>query len=128
MIDKNELTIAFLRELDLAHDKETVKRYSYAWWVNNRTKDEGGLRLTTNGFNMLKAIDLATYEIPFPEEMQFNSRTLLYLDRFIDCPYYITKNSIVVTSEKKATELSLFAGDVQKYGYNKAKNRADRNR
>ena len=42
------------------------------------------------------------------------------MDNFIDCPYYLDRKGIIVTNEKKAMELSLFSGDVRKYGLQKA--------
>jgi hypothetical protein len=45
---------------------------------------------------------------------------LVWLDNFIDSPYYITKKFIVVLKEKAAFELYLFSGDIRKMGYNKA--------
>ncbi len=43
--------------------------------------------------------------------------------KFIDCPYYISPRSIIVTNEKKAVELTLFSGDLRKYGLTKAMSR-----
>jgi hypothetical protein len=45
---------------------------------------------------------------------------MIWLDRFIDSPYYIDKNSIVVFKEKTAVQLILFNGDIQKYGIARA--------
>ena len=51
------------------------------------------------------------------------TQTVIFLDKFITCPYYLTGFSISVTDEKKAMELHLFSGDLRKYGLNKAINR-----
>jgi hypothetical protein len=45
------------------------------------------------------------------------------MDTFIDCPYYLASNGIIVTDEKKAMELHLFSGDIRKYGLTKALSR-----
>jgi hypothetical protein len=45
---------------------------------------------------------------------------MIWLDRFIDGPWHITKKSIVVFKEKTAVQLILFSGDVQKFGLAKA--------
>ena len=47
------------------------------------------------------------------------------MDKFIDCPYWLGRGGMIVTKEKKALELSLFSGDVRKYGLAKALKRAD---
>jgi hypothetical protein len=60
------------------------------------------------------------YKIDFPKDFSITPQILLWLDKFIDSPYYITKRSITVLKEKAAFELYLFSGDIQKLGYNKA--------
>ena len=45
---------------------------------------------------------------------------LVWLDKFIDSPYYFNKKKIIVTEERTAFELYLFSGDVRKMGYAKA--------
>jgi hypothetical protein len=94
------------------------------WWQN--TREVGGLRLTEEGMLFLmEKIELATYEVPFPPEFKITTQVILFLDKFIDCPYYVTNKGITVTEEKKALELHLFSGDVRKYGLNKALKRTD---
>lgn len=91
--------------------------------MNNR-KAGGGLRLTDAGLSYVKDIlDLSTYEIPFPIDLDLKPEVMLYLDKFIDCPYHLTEKSITVLAERKAFELHLFAGDVRKYGLIKAMRR-----
>ena len=94
------------------------------WWQNNRTKSEGGLRLTEQGLDFLRTtLDLAVYEVPFPTGFDLKPQVIIFLDRFIDCPYFLTDRSITVLSERKCFELYLFNGDVQKYGVTKAMSR-----
>ena len=104
-------------------DSVTLKQYMPIWWQNTREKDIGGLRLTDEGFNALKSIELATYDVPYPKDMPLTTQVIIFLDQFIDCPYYLTNRSITVTNEKKAVELSLFSGDIRKYGLVKAMTR-----
>ena len=94
------------------------------WWKNNRTKKEGGLRLTDEGLEfVMQTLDLAVYEVPFPLSLDLKPQVIVFLDKFIDCPYYLTEKSITVLSERKCFELYLFNGDVQKYGLTKAMSR-----
>jgi len=72
---------------------------------------------------MLTQIGLAVYEIPWPKEMVLTTQVIIFLDQFIDCPYYLNKDSITVTNERKAVELTLFSGDLRKYGIVKAMTR-----
>jgi len=120
---KDAYTRIFLKELNLTFSDATVKQFMHTWWMNTRNKEKGGLRLTERGLEVVKQIGLTTYEIPYPEEMPFTTQVIIFLDQFIDCPYFITKKSITVTNERKAVELTLFSGDVRKYGYNKAMRR-----
>jgi hypothetical protein len=45
---------------------------------------------------------------------------LVWLDHFIDSPFFINKKHIIVMKEKSAFELYLFSGDVAKLGHTKA--------
>ena len=47
---------------------------------------------------------------------------MVYLSRFIDCPYFLTNNNITVFSEIKSFELHLFSDDIRKYGIIKSLN------
>jgi len=58
--------------------------------------------------------------------MPLTTQVIIFLDQFIDCPYYLTNRSITVTNEKKAVELSLFSGDLRKYGLVKAMKRQEK--
>ena len=120
---KETYTKIFLKELGKSTNDLNVKQYMPIWWQNTRNKGEGGLRLTEDGFDVLSQIDLATYDIPYPKDMPMTAQIIIFLDQFIDCPYYLTNRSIIVTNEKKAVELTLFSGDLRKYGIVKAMKR-----
>lgn len=120
---KEAYTKIFLKELGKSTSDANVKEYMPLWWKNNREKNEGGLRLTEAGFDVLSEIDLEIYDIPYPRDVPLSTQVIIHLDKFIDCPYYLTNRSIVVTNEKKAVELTLFSGDLRKYGLTKAINR-----
>ena len=125
---KETYTKVFLRELGKSSNDINVKEYLPLWWQNTRTKDAGGLRLTEAGFDVLSEIDLETYDIPYPKEMPMTPQVAIFLDQFIDCPYYLTNRSIAVTDQKKAVELSLFSGDLRKYDLQKAMSRQKKNK
>jgi hypothetical protein len=67
-----------------------------------------------------KEAEIKTYKIEFPKEFSVTSQVLLWLDKFIESPYYTTKRHIIVMREKAAFELYLFSGDVRKMGHTKA--------
>jgi len=123
MASKTVYTKLFLKELGKSYNEATLKEYMPLWWYNTREKAEGGLRLTEAGFDIVNQIGLQTYDVPYPRDMPITTQVIIYLDKFIDCPYYLTNRSITVTNERKAVELGLFSGDVRKYGLTKAMNR-----
>lgn len=124
MSNRETLTKIFLKQSNTAISAANLKVYSRKWWQNNRDKTTGGLRLTESGYNFLHdELNLKFYEIPLPRDQKINTQTIIFLDQFIDCPYYLTERAIFVSDEKKSMELYLFSGDLQKYGIVKAMSR-----
>jgi hypothetical protein len=121
---KETYTKIFLKQLNRSIDSATIKQFMPLWWQNNRNKSSGGLRLTEQGIDILSEIGIETYDIPYPRDMPVTTQVIIFLDQFIDCPYYLTNRSIVVTNERKAVELTLFSGDLRKYGLIKAMDRS----
>ena len=120
---KEAYTKIFLKEQGKSANEVTIRESMPLWWKNTRDKGASGLRLTDLGFEVINEIDLAIYDVPYPKDMPLTTQVIIFLDKFIDCPYYITPRSIIVTNEKKAVELSLFSGDLRKYGLTKAMSR-----
>lgn len=121
--EKHNYTSIFLKaaELETSITPELIKEKKLQWWYNVRTKDSGGLRLTEEGLNFIQVdAKIKTYKIDFPKDFSVTPQVLLWLDNFIESPYYITKKAITVLKEKSAFELYLFSGDVKKFGYTKA--------
>ena len=125
MISNETYTKIFLKQWDKSSDETNVRLFQRKWFLNNRTNIGGGLGLTEDGFDFLTdELDLACYEIPFTEPIDLSPQTIIFLDRYIDCPYFLTNQSITVFSEKKSFELYLFSDDIRKFGLMKAmKNR-----
>ena len=124
MNSKDTFTKIFLKQSNIPISPVSIKEYMPMWWQNTRSKDQGGLRLTSKGFAHLRSeLDLKFYEIPLPHDQTIATQTILFLDKFITCPYYLDRSSLWVTEEKKAIELHLFSGDLRKYGLVKAMSR-----
>jgi hypothetical protein len=118
---RDAYTKIFLKQQNQTTTKSNVKQATLDIWQNSRTKNLGGLRLSDFGYKLLtEKLELASYEVPFPLELEMTAQVIIFLDRFLDCPYYLTKNSIIVFKERKAFDLHLFNGDVRKYGLTKA--------
>ena len=121
---KTTYTKIFLQQANISVNDNTMKEYLPIWWKNSRIKTEGGLRLTEEGLKFVQEkLELQTYDVPFPLDFTITTQTLIFLDKFIDCPYYLAADGLIVTNEKKAMELHLFSGDIRKYGLTKAMSR-----
>jgi hypothetical protein len=117
---KDTYTTVILKSKDEAVDQDTIKKMRTLIWYNVREKTEGGLRLTDHGIKLVEEAEIKTYKINLPAEFIITPQILVWLDKFIDSPFYLTKKYIVVLKEKAAFELYLFSGDIQKMGYSKA--------
>jgi len=123
MISRDALTKIFLQQWGKSIDDANVAMYSRTWWQSNRTNKQNAFRLSDKGYEFLVGeLQLTEYEIPFTEPIELSPQTIIFLERYIDCPYYLTNQSITVFSEKKSFELYLFSDDIRKFGLIKAMN------
>ena len=114
---KLQLTKIVSNQLGWPSDDKTLQKNHCLIWQNPRAKVQGGYRLTDEGLDIFMAkMEMKSYEIDFPAELTITNKITIWLDRFIDGPYYITKKSIIVFKEKMAVQLILFSGDVEKFG------------
>ena len=123
MISRNLLTKIFLQQWGKTIDETNVDMYSRTWWQSNRVGKDNAFRLSDKGYEFLVSeLELKEYEIPFTEPIELSPQTIIFLERYIDCPYYLTNQSITVFSERKSFELYLFSDDIRKFGLVKAMN------
>lgn len=121
MITRDVLTKIFLQQWGKSTDEANVKLYGRKWWQSNRANKQTALRLTDDGLDFLvKELDIKMYEIPFTEPIELSPQTIIFLERYVDCPYHLTNHSIVVFSERKSFELFMFSDDIRKFGLIKA--------
>ena len=124
MISKEAYTKIFLKQANISIGENTMKEYMPVWWKN--TRRSGGLRLTEVGFEFItERLEIKVYEVPFPVDFTLTTQVIIFLDKYINCPYLLAEDGIVVTNERKAMELMLFSGDIRKYGLNKAISRLE---
>lgn len=121
MDTKHTYTALFLKAAGIETSEENIKKNRSIWWWNIRSKSNGGLRLTDQGIEFVKdKANIKTYAIELNKDFAVTPQILVWLDQFIDSPFYINKRTITVLKEKAAFELYLFSGDIRKMGYNKA--------
>jgi hypothetical protein len=123
---KTAYTRTFMQLLEQPIHDETVKTNYYTWWQNVRESYQArSLRLTKSGLEVINKSDIKIYTIKFPDKIVFTPQTYLWLDEFVDCPYYVDKKQIHVTMEKMALQLMMFSGDITKYGLARAMSKAE---
>jgi hypothetical protein len=124
MISRETYTKIFLTQTQRSIDPANVKLHLYKWWQSHRSKNEGGLRLSEEGFNFLTTeLELKSYTVPFTDPIDLSPQVIIFFDRHMDCPYFLTNSAIVVFSEKKSFELYMFSDDIRRYGLMKAMNK-----
>lgn len=127
MVTRDVLTQIFLQQWGKSIDESNVRHYSRIWWQSSRVNKQTAFRLTEAGCEFLMGeLELRSYEIPFVEEIELSPQTIIFLERYIDCPYYLTNKCVTVFSEKKSFELQLFSDDIRKFGLIKAMNERKR--
>ena len=127
MITRDALTKIFLQQWGKSTDDVNMKLFSRKWWQSTRVNKQTSFRLSDDGYEFLiKELDLKEYEIPFTEPIELSPQTIVFLERYIDCPYYLTTQSITVFSERKSFELYLFSDDIRKFGLVKAMNEREK--
>lgn len=123
MITRDVLTKIFLQQWGKSIDDANVSMYSRTWWQSNRVNKQTAFRLSDKGYEFLiSELGITEYEVPFTEPIELSPQTIIFLEKYIDCPYYLTNQSITVFSEKKSFELYLFSDDIRKFGLIKAMN------
>jgi hypothetical protein len=119
---KIEITKYVATQLGLDTSDKSIRKFKQIWWKNPRIKDHGGLRLTEEGYDSLIKVGIKSHHIKFDPIPDYTNQEIIWLDNFIDCPWYVTKKEIFVFSEKMAIQLVLFSGNIKKFAYAKAEN------
>lgn len=117
---KVELTKKILEILNLDSSQQNIQKIIPVWWYSTRKKSTGGLQLTSVGFEAFIKADIKNYKIKFLEPIVLSNKLVLWLDNYIDCPFYLRSKEVYVFSEKTAVQLMLFSGNIQKFTEAKA--------
>jgi hypothetical protein len=117
MNQKLELTKKLLPENT---SEKILLQYYSLWWKDRRANAVGGLQLTEEGFDALIASGIKSYRVKFDEAPPPTNQMTIWLNRFMDCPFYITKKEIYVFGERMAIQLMLFSGNIEQFARSKA--------
>lgn len=121
MIPRDTLTKIFLDHWGKSSDDTNVLLYSRKWWQSSRVGKQTAYRLSDCGFEFLTStLELKSYEVPFTDTIEISPQTIIFLERYLDCPYFLTYKSITVFDERKCVELYFFSDDIRRYGLAKA--------
>lgn len=122
MNQKIKITKYVAEQIGLDVSEKSIRKLKQVWWKNPRLKEKGGLRLTEEGYNSLVSADIKVHRVKFDPIAEYNNQEIIWLDNFIDCPWFLTKKEIFVFGEKMAVQLVLFSGNIKKFAYAKAEN------
>ncbi len=118
---KYEITQKILQLNGVDPTQDRIRKTIPSWWFSTRNKTHGGLRLTDQGYEAFLKAEIKEYSVKFMESFEYTNQLIIWLDKFIDCPFYLGKDEIIVFSEKMAVQLVLFSGNIYKYSAAKAK-------
>jgi hypothetical protein len=124
MNQKTEITKYILESMDLDASDGRVRKTIPTWWYSTRQKEQGGLRLTDQGFEAFQKAGIKEYRVKFEDTIHFTNQLIIWLDQFIDCPFYLRNKEIYVFNEKMAVQLVLFSGNIQRYTSAKVKSQS----
>ena len=123
---KTEITRYLAEQEGLELTDLNLKRLLSVFWQNPRQKENGGLRLTEKGFEIMSK-HLKSHKIDFEDlklsrdNWHWTNQLILRLDNYIDCPWFANHRAVWVFSDKMAVQLVLFSGNIKKFTTAKAR-------
>ena len=105
---KHKLTKRLIELLPEDH-RLSIEEAMVLWYTNIR--NNGGFRLTQNGYQALKILGLEFWAVPLNDiKITMDKNLLLALDRKLTWPYFIdyTKKEIVFYSSKEAVMATMY--------------------
>ena len=118
---KIEITKYILNHLGMEVTDKNLKKCIVIFWKNIRNKSSGGLQLTPAGFQALKNAGIKDYRVQLEKPVLYTNQLIIWLDQFIECPWYVDNKDIYVFDEKFAVQLVLFSGNIERFSAAKAK-------
>jgi hypothetical protein len=107
-MSKHKLTLRLIELLPEDH-RITLEEAMVLWYTNIR--NNGGFRLTQNGYQALKILALESWSVPLNDiKITMDKNLLLALDRKLTYPYFIDykKKEIVFYSSREAVMATMY--------------------
>ena len=105
---KHKLTKRLIELLPEDH-RLSIEEAMVLWYTNIR--NNGGFRLTQNGFQAMKILGLESWSVPLNDiKITMDKNLLLALDRKLTWPYFIDykKKEIIFYSSKEAVMATMY--------------------
>jgi len=105
---KHKLTKRLIELLPEDH-RISIEEAMILWYTNIR--NNGGFRLTQNGFQVMKILGLESWSVPLTDiKITMDKNLLLALDRKLTWPYFIDykKKEIIFYSSREAVMATMY--------------------
>jgi hypothetical protein len=105
---KHKLTKRLIELLPEDH-RISIEEAMILWYTNIR--NNGGFRLTHNGFQVMKILGLESWSVPLTDiKITMDKNLLLALDRKLTWPYFIDykKKEIIFYSSREAVMATMY--------------------
>ena len=109
---QSQLTKVFFEILGSPGTVSPLRTFHYNLWHN--PKDDSSLRLSLQGYNILKKNDIKSYTFELSEPL--TNKNLLQLERHFPGMYFLFRaQKITVYDEQEATMLTLMDSNLKSY-------------
>jgi hypothetical protein len=114
MSNKRVIVKKILEKLGIPTDLDHLNQYNQKIWMNPR--ETGGFRLTQGGYDIFKVqLEVHSYKLKLDTENTQALATLLNLDRYLPCPYYIiNKHNLEIFGEREAILFALHGNNLSR--------------
>jgi len=111
-MDKVDLTKQILAKIPTV--TMPVQSAVAVWWYNIR--DNGGMRLTKDGFKVFNNIlKIKSHKISYDAKKRGHNRMLIELDNKLKAPYYISARKTIYLFGEKEAVLALLYSDLEQF-------------
>jgi hypothetical protein len=120
-LSKKQITQKIYNSLpsDSPYKNQSLDKLNSSWWWTKRSTE--GLRLTEEGMNVFKSLELEYFDFDFPLSIDKHVHVGVILGKKISCPYYIGfksryyKSAYIRIYDSRIAMLIALYGTLQEY-------------